>query len=485
MNTWCDLTLVLKDEIHEISLDVHKVVLSIHCPYFKAMFSQFQEKIANQCVVAVPSAVIAADVIRSFYDMPLAHVSHVSHVSHGKMMDGEYRLGLIDTYNFFGISVDPHLYLLKELVVPADKFGWLCHTVCSGGNIDEELIINTIYHNLTAECDLTCIPVKYLRRIREKVAAYDLIFLLDHRSHYELQGLDRTDILNWIPKNCVDIDRQYLPIICQHSKLITYYDRTQRKYFVQNYETGKVMSTIDALQLQPMSICYFNDGQQLMLWYGDHPLIKFYDATDGTLIKESMIPNTCNDIKIIDQHHLLLVNTHTICVWEINSRKNINIIPCHSDVRITLSTDNNMISMCTCSDDVSDVIIRSIFDDNIVAQFTIKHVGATITGVDFSWDDKEIAFSDNQGNIHIYHLITRELKQIQVAPGISNINYVPDNKSIIIYYDKGIRIMDLATRHIVKSIETATIASMNLACHFLGTELRNQFIEELDKLLAE
>src|ERR1700678_1392603 len=62
-----DLVLTLKDDINEITMNLHKIILYVSCCYFEKMLTNCKEKNLDKIIIKVPNVFVTYDIIMSFY----------------------------------------------------------------------------------------------------------------------------------------------------------------------------------------------------------------------------------------------------------------------------------------------------------------------------------------------------------------------------------------------------------------------------------
>nr|AEX63318.1 putative BTB_POZ domain-containing protein [Moumouvirus Monve] len=102
-----DVLLHLEDENEIMTLNLHKNILYLGCPYFRPMFSNFSEKKSKEITIIVPNVVVANDIIQSFYG-----------INKSKNNNWKYVLSMYQCKNFFGIDVK----FPKNINVPKEDF---------------------------------------------------------------------------------------------------------------------------------------------------------------------------------------------------------------------------------------------------------------------------------------------------------------------------------------------------------------------------
>ncbi|AEX62127.1 putative BTB_POZ domain-containing protein [Megavirus courdo7] len=103
-----DCTLDLIDENSITTLNVHKIILYLECPYFRSMFGEFKESNQSKITLEVPNVQATCDIIQSFYGTKIINSNN----------NWEYELNLFMCKRFFCIDTNfPH-----QIKIPSDEF---------------------------------------------------------------------------------------------------------------------------------------------------------------------------------------------------------------------------------------------------------------------------------------------------------------------------------------------------------------------------
>ena len=151
---YTDLSLTLVDGTNEVTMQVHKVILHCHSPYFEKLFDR-SDRTLNQITVGVPNAHVIHDVIMSFYHQE---------TKSDNCPDSIYALEKYLCRNFLCLEID--LNELKQLIVPSEGIELLVNVVSINNYHLDSLIL--LYRNLTAEYNLSQIPER-IRLNLEKI----------------------------------------------------------------------------------------------------------------------------------------------------------------------------------------------------------------------------------------------------------------------------------------------------------------------------
>ncbi|AZL89657.1 BTB/POZ domain-containing protein [Megavirus baoshan] len=126
-----DITIDLVDENCMTTLNLHKYILYIGCPYFRSMFNGFKETNSSKITINVPNVQVACDIIQSFYGIKISEKNN-----------WKYKLNIFLCKNYF--CIDTKLPQCIE-VLPDEFEDFLSMTEKIGFDKDiDNLIINNI-----------------------------------------------------------------------------------------------------------------------------------------------------------------------------------------------------------------------------------------------------------------------------------------------------------------------------------------------------
>src|SRR3990172_12949961 len=108
-NLFTDLTIVLIDGNHHLTIDLHKIILYSSCIYFEKLLTNCREKNANSITIIVPNVDVIYDIIMSFYGQKLE-----------KIYQWEYLLDYVKCCDFLGIQLDA--LILANVKIPKGEF---------------------------------------------------------------------------------------------------------------------------------------------------------------------------------------------------------------------------------------------------------------------------------------------------------------------------------------------------------------------------
>jgi BTB/POZ domain len=81
-NLFTDLSLTLIDSTNQLTMNVHKIILYLSCPYFEKLLTNCREKDATHITIEVENVHIAHDIIMAFYNQKtnLANLPNWKHL---------------------------------------------------------------------------------------------------------------------------------------------------------------------------------------------------------------------------------------------------------------------------------------------------------------------------------------------------------------------------------------------------------------------
>nr|WBF70230.1 hypothetical protein [Megavirus caiporensis] len=115
-----DCILDLVDENCTTTLNVHKIILYLGCPYFRSMFGGFKESNQSKITLEVPDVQTTCDIIQSFYGTKIINDNN----------NWKYELNLFMCKRFFCIDTNfPHQIKIpnnefEEFLVEIEKIGF-------------------------------------------------------------------------------------------------------------------------------------------------------------------------------------------------------------------------------------------------------------------------------------------------------------------------------------------------------------------------
>lgn len=174
------ITLILKDKINVITINVNKNILC-NFIYFNKLLTNFLEAELDEITIDVPNCYVTYDIIINAHRIKLnmgifsewknsAALFNGAQITHTK-----YILESIKCYDFFGLNIDKSI--LNNLKIPPDEFDELLHAIELIGFDDN--MIKIIAENIPTKYDLSKLSKELLDEIvRIVVHQMDSVFLI-------------------------------------------------------------------------------------------------------------------------------------------------------------------------------------------------------------------------------------------------------------------------------------------------------------------
>ncbi|AFX93165.1 putative BTB/POZ domain-containing protein [Megavirus courdo11] len=295
-----DCTLDLVDENSITTLNVHKIILYLGCPYFRSMFGEFKESNQSKITLEVPNVQATCDIIQSFYGTKIINSNN----------NWEYELNLFMCKRFFCIDTNfPHQIKIpsdefEEFLVMIEKIGFnqdikkfIIKNIPESYDFDKlsDLInrlecdhnerVRLMAKNVSKPCDFEKLSTNFIKDLWKIVDTYYIILI----SFFEI------NIIN--PEGTI------------HRSIKSFYEIKDVCYFEDKhliaYHTNKNIYVYDIELDECIFQKYFSSDSEFMIKiYGDKLMIykknrklKFYDINSGDLIK-SLIFKTREVINI-------------------------------------------------------------------------------------------------------------------------------------------------------------------------------------------
>ncbi|AZL89608.1 BTB/POZ domain-containing protein [Megavirus baoshan] len=398
-----DLSLILSDNDNTITIDVHKIVLYCSCIYFRKIltFNETGDKIIK---INVPNVYVARDIIESFYNKVWDNKSK-SFIQIRKQYiensidypEWKYTIELHKCNDYFGFDVD--LNNIYYLQVPKENFDELLDFVDLIGydNQTIQLLIN----NLPPNYDLTNLPKELLVVMSKILKSYCFVTLNNNKEIQVWNNGSDNQILNNMN-----------------------HDINEKSKIYCSRDDSKIIS------IGHHSIKYI---------YGQEPI----NISDDNKI-ECM--NTAKKIFFVgislDRTTLVTVHHHITKIWNINTGLLINTLPLDANIfSMSVSPNGDFIII------VKYNFAREIWDcknSKIVSYFDVhenKWKNTSNTSIVQISDILLNGFRDNCTKCY-YH---------------NNICFSPNNSEIAITYLKQIRIYNLISGELIKSLDTGVL----------------------------
>ncbi|BCS82548.1 putative BTB/POZ domain-containing protein [Cotonvirus japonicus] len=291
-----DITIDLVDDNSTTTLNLHKNILYLGCPYFRSMFSGFKESNSSKITLEVPNVEISCDIIQEFYE-----VDNVS--DH----DWKYELNMFMCKRFFCIDIDfpsevkipPNEF--KEFLVLIEKIGFekdskklIMKNIPKSCDFEELLdlakklnfnhdeYVRFIARHIPGSYDFNKLSKDLIKDLWEIVDTYYILLIFENKIYIlNTEGLIYRTIQN----------SHTIKHICysEENHLIAY--NAKGKIYVYDIESD-VYIFEKIIPIDYMSGIKFY--KNTLIIYGYRYGLEFYDIYDGTLVnslgnKESII----------------------------------------------------------------------------------------------------------------------------------------------------------------------------------------------------
>nr|URM62500.1 BTB domain containing protein [Mimivirus sp.] len=153
-----DVKIILQDNNKELSLNLHRIVLSTRCKFFEKMFSNFDQQFEN--IVQVIDVDITKDIIKLIYGFELKQPD-----------DWQYKLKYYICCDYFGLDCQ----LPTDIKVSSDCFDNLLDLIEIIGYTDETIKI--LADNMPSDYDLTTLPLELVKELNNHIYSSDMVVM--------------------------------------------------------------------------------------------------------------------------------------------------------------------------------------------------------------------------------------------------------------------------------------------------------------------
>nr|WBF71175.1 hypothetical protein [Megavirus caiporensis] len=285
-----DVKIILQDDNKQLSLNLHRIVLSIRCTFFQKMFSNFNQKFEN--IVQVIDVDIAKDIIKLIYGFEL-----------NQSDNWQYKLKYYICCDYFGLDCQ----LPTDIKVSSDCFDNLLDLIETIGYTDETIKI--LADNMPSDYDISTLPIELVKELNNHIYSSNIIVMsIQNKTMYNL--VTNIDIANKDMEKIKHIyQKEYCRNLCYLSNI------------------NKIAFTV-----KNILIIYDLDKDQIQ----EH---KWDDSTFESLkynqIKNELIAFVHNTKERISYIHILCVNTWNIMETIYRTNPNITI----KNICLSLSCD--------------------------------------------------------------------------------------------------------------------------------------------------
>lgn len=309
-NIMTDIELTICDNLHEITIELHKLILSINSIYFEKMFTNFLESKLSKIRIEVPNAIICYNIIMSFYGI-YTHNDNLNGIAEDNKPKWQYELEKIKCCDFLEVEYD--YKLLNDIDFPENACALLIDVARIIGS-KNHYIIDIIY-NVCQKYNFMEIDDILRNKIIDKYDN-DILFTVgvDETIHYcesyksDIKLFNKTNYA--VHCICVSNDKRYLA--CCGTKNVYIYD-------IQSKDITNNINNFDKLNC----LLYTNDDNIII---SDFDTLKLWDIKNNKLIKN--LKNNYKTRQLIssnDKRYIYTIDTNgLLCVFDANTIELIN-----------------------------------------------------------------------------------------------------------------------------------------------------------------
>jgi len=465
-----DIELVLMDQSQSISICAHKNILAFSSKYFYSCLTFNDTNNKEKLVVHVEDAVIAYDIVLSFYNQKINFVldkSQLINFPNWKYMsqeymskknlnwaydeefnnfpDWKYLLETIKCRNFF--CLDNNIKLLYDIKIPSEGFKLLLEIMDLFDYTNDVKLMRTIKINIPADYDLNNFSKEF---VDEFLTIRNHKIISSGNKNIKIWDADSGQLINelkhggsghcWITEIAVSSDN--LKIVSGTSN---------RSIKIWNINTGELLKKISDSGFVS-GIAFSPDNLKLISSnVENYENIKIWDVNNGKKLHTFHNQRDVNNVGFFsDNLRFFSVDGKNINIWNTNKSEPLKTIKHHStknECKAILSPDNLKIAM------VDDYQYISIWDTTTGKRLIRVKNNIDIDSIAFLSDNLKIVSCD-QKNIKIWDIETGKLinsVKHNKKKHIKNIAIYPDDKKIVIGTDK-IKILDINTGDIINTL---------------------------------
>ncbi|UFX99910.1 BTB/POZ domain-containing protein [Megavirus baoshan] len=216
-----DVKIILVDDKKQLSLNLHRIVLSTRCKFFEKMFSNFNQQFKN--IMQVIDVDIAQDIFKFFYGFEL-----------NQSDDWQYKLKYYICCDYFGLDC----VLPTDIKVSSDCFDDLLDLVEIIGYTDET--IKLLANNLPSDYDISTLPIELVKEINNHIYSSDMI-VMSNQNQTKYDRVINMDIVN---KDIIKIkhiyQKEYCKNLCYLSKINKIAFTVENKLLIYDLNTDKI-----------------------------------------------------------------------------------------------------------------------------------------------------------------------------------------------------------------------------------------------------
>ncbi|AKI79954.1 putative BTB/POZ domain-containing protein [Acanthamoeba polyphaga mimivirus] len=317
-----DLELTLIDENENtLVLNVHKLVLSINCPYFETLFcSQFIDSKKENLKLLVPDIYVVKDIIHDFYKCPIKCKNYPAWL---------YELKKFVCQNF--LCLETNIEILHNIIVPTTGFDKLLDTIDLIGYDSDT--ISLLVGNMPDNYDLTKLPMELIRQMFD-VPKFNMLYQSDKNGIFKVgNGSNSFSITdNTLIRN------GHFEFSSIHNKIIYHHVCDIYVYDLLNYTTNKFTNPID----HTIKSIVLTPDQEYVIYDSSPQIISKFNFISMEIIESRFAPTgeVVNDIfSSIELGHfgqieelqccnpnLLIIGSRILSFYNVNDMLLMNII---------------------------------------------------------------------------------------------------------------------------------------------------------------
>lgn len=435
-----DLTLILKDETDEITLKVHRIVLYLLSPYFKALLSTYRENTLDIITINVPNVTAASYLIRSVYQF------QPDQPDQPDQLDWQLHLQLLRCRDYFGMK--SNYQALCQTNIPDAGFDLLCQTVLPIQDI--KLAVRILSKHLTVQSNVTAIPPHLINPLYDKINQSQML-LINHRSD-QIMLVD--PILSQIIWQIDNMRYNGMRIHCGKRTLAM--SLVGNGIEIYSLDDGNRLALLKDTGNSSNLFYYTDNGSKLVSLAFNH--MKIWDTTTYECIKNvTNIPYPYKILSWPNSEKILLFNSDKyscrIVLRDLETTDEFysKVLPPHV-WKMRLSFDRAIIAVI---EETHHVTFYRTVDGKELHTLSLAFL-ADITACRFGKCSNQIAFSNNKGIVLIYHVEQKRIcfeKRLLNSNAISHVHFTLNDLYLFVQQQTQITVLDSINGNIVNRFE--------------------------------
>jgi WD40 repeat protein len=455
-----DAELIIVDPNEKINISIHKIVLASSSDYFRKLFTFGDGKNKSTYEIIVDDAKVSHDIIYSFYGIKINSPNYP---------EWKYILKIFICRNFFCLAND--VYLLYNLIVPADGFDLMLETMGLFDYINDLKLMKTIKNNFPDDYDLNKLSIDFIKKIIDThnciiVSGDDncCIKIWDAETGKLLRTLNgHTNIINSVALSTDNI------------KIVSGSD--DRSIKIWDIESGDLLSTlfdpsttnngwIHSVAFSPATVSKgraapfgYADNLKIVSGNGDHS-IKIWDAQSGKLLR-TLNGHTewVNSVAFSYDNHKIVSGSHdrSIKIWDSESGKLLHTLTGHTSAIWSVAFLHDNMKIVSGSADCS---IKIWDTESGKLLRTLKDHTCAVRSISISSDDLKIVSGSCDKSIKIWdtesggfpargNLLCTLNGHIS---GVKSVAFSPDNLKIVSCSYNSIKIWDVESGNLLHNL---------------------------------